>query len=270
MQIKHGDNIPKFENNTIENGERNVDKFNKLFERESAFWKDASENLSDDYFEKLIEDEILDDPFVDDNSTEQEPKQIQLDFEQYETLFKKADMFWNLATKSLKDEEYEKLVGVYVESETITWNNLSSDVFLSDPNSNDQIQSPKPSKMTKYQLPEDIQFFTCIECGNNFSDKENLTEHMESHIKQELYKCNTCFSQFASEAELKTHNAVHEDVKPFPCDFCKKSFKIISQLRIHKDFSHTEDKPISCNFCSRNFKQFDALQKHRLVHQESM
>ena len=352
--IKHGDSITNIiaEDNTMDTEERNDDKFNELFEREKLFWKNASENLNDEYYEKLIEDEIVDEPFIME-CEEQQPNQ---DFEQYETLFKKADLFWNLADKSLEEDEFEKLVDVYITSEKITWNSLRSDVFLSDKSSasqnestkpsevvkyqlpektqfftciecgnnfsdeetltvhmkshvkqeelkahsavhedvkpflcdvckksfksmsqmtihkdfnhTDQNESTKPSEMVKYQLPEKIQFFTCIECGNNFNDKETLTVHMRSHVKQELYKCGKCFVGFAKKSELKAHSVVHEDVKPFPCDLCKKCFKSMSQLRIHKDFNHTgSNKPLSCNFCSRHFKQFDALQKHRLSHQ---
>ena len=53
---------------------------------------------------------------------------MDIDFEPYLNLFKKGDKFWNLATKNLKDEEYEKLVQIYIASEKITWNNLTSDV----------------------------------------------------------------------------------------------------------------------------------------------
>merc|ERR1712129_50551 len=262
MKIKHEESSSKVEENLIEKCERNVDKFNELFQRESLFWKDASENLSDEYFEKLIEDEIVEDPFVEEDSMNVETPTFKLDFEQYETLFKKAETFWNLATNSLPDEDFDKLVGVYVESEQITWNTLSSEVFLSDQNSNGQNKLAQPS-----QIPEKTTFFKCNECGSNFHTKVALAKHMESHVKQEMFGCKSCIAEFASEEELKSHKSTHEDVKPFLCEMCRKSFKTNSQLRIHKDFSHTEDKTLSCNFCSRNFKQFDALQKHRLMHQ---
>ena len=38
--------------------------------------------------------------------------------------------FRNLTTKNLKDEEYDKLVQIYIASEKITWSNLTSDMFL--------------------------------------------------------------------------------------------------------------------------------------------
>ena len=174
-------------------------------------------------------------------------------FEQYEPLFRKADLFWSLATENLKDEEYEKLVGVYVDTDAISWNNLSSDVFTS---------------LKKSPKTEVNETFMCIHCSDAFNSKDALNVHIESHVKQELLKCATCPFQFLTEKELKEHEIVHLEVKPYKCDVCNKTFKMKSQLRIHKDFSHADDKPLRCNFCARNFKQFDALQKHRLMHQE--
>ena len=37
----------------------NIEKFNQLFETESKFWQEASDKLSDEYYEKLIENEIV-------------------------------------------------------------------------------------------------------------------------------------------------------------------------------------------------------------------
>ena len=158
---------------------------------------------------------------------------MDIDFEPYLNLFKKGDKFWNLATKNLKDEEYEKLVQIYIASEKITWNNLTSDVFLAKPRTG-EAEGGQGSTKSAAAISDLI--------------------------------CQTCDVKFEKQEDLNVHLPSHEDVKPFVCDICPKTFKLSNQLRLHKEFNHSQDKPLTCNFCFRHFKQFDALQKHRQIH----
>ena len=288
MKIKHEEPDPQIKikiNIKDTRYERDDDKFNESFEKELLYWKNASENLSNENFEKLIEDEIIDEPFVNNEDITDEDiiPNNQIDFEKYETLFKKADTFWGYANNCFSEEEYGKLVGIYVESDQITWSTLTSDVFLAEKTPQGgsnlcsvqsyqqhyQNQSNSNNNPVKQEPAENMKYYTCTECHNSFSSQETLQTHMASHAKKKVYKCKVCTSWFTSEDEIESHKAYFhtEDVKPFLCDLCRKTFKTNSQLKIHKDFSHTEDLTLSCNFCKRIFKQFDALQKHRLVHQ---
>ena len=289
MKIKHEEPDPQIKikiNIKDTRFERDDDKFNESFEKELLYWKNASENLSDENFEKLIEDEIIDEPFANNEDITDEDiiPNNQKDFEKYETLFKKADTFWGYANNCFSEEEYGKLVGIYVESDQITWSTLTSDVFLAEKTPQGgssnlssvqsyqqhyQNQSNSSNNPVKQEPAENMKCYTCTECQNSFSSQETLQTHMASHTKKKVYKCKVCTSWFTSEDEIESHKAYFhtEDVKPFLCDLCRKTFKTNSQLKIHKDFSHTEDLTLSCNFCKRIFKQFDALQKHRLVHQ---
>ena len=204
------------------------DKFDMSFEAEAEFWRLASETLSDQaYYEQLVAAEVMDIPF-----TEQQEENIDK-FETFQALFQKGDKFWALAKQNLKEEEFERLVEIYIVSDQvlcltlnlyvylylaalqITWDSLTSDVFLT-----------KPAN----------------------------------------FPCSTCSQTFPTEVELSVHTATQHEDKPFVCDLCPKAFKMARELRIHKDFNHSEDKPLSCNYCSRHFKQFDALQKHRYIH----
>ena len=135
MKIKHDETDSKIKikiNIKDVKYERDEDKFNESFEKELLYWKNASENLSEEHFEKLIENEVVDEPFFDEDIENQEVPMDQIDFEKYESLFKKADTFWGHATSCFNDEEFGKLVGIYVESDQITWNTLTSEVFLAE------------------------------------------------------------------------------------------------------------------------------------------
>ena len=216
----------KLANDNIAKKQNDFEKFNESFEQESDFWKNASVSLDQSDFEKLVEEQCLEEPFCDD-------VQMDIDFEPYLNLFKKGDKFWNLATKNLKDEEYEKLVQIYIASEKITWNNLTSDVFLAKPRTG-EAEGGQASTKSAAAITDLI--------------------------------CQTCDVKFEKQEDLNVHLPSHEDVKPFVCDICPKTFKLSNQLRLHKEFNHSQDKPLTCNFCFRHFKQFDALQKHRQIH----
>merc|ERR1712098_111224 len=149
-----------------------VEKFNRSFYEENEFWKNASKSLDEEGFEKLVEEECLEDPF---EST------MEIDFEPYLNLFKKGHKFWDLATKNLQDQEYEKLVQIYIASEKITWNNLTSDAFLSQPNhKNRNGQKSKNDSTTSNPASNDDRL-TCNFCFRRFKQFDALQKHREMH-----------------------------------------------------------------------------------------
>jgi len=192
-----------------------LEKFNKSFNEENEFWKKASKSLDEDGFEKLVEEECLDDPF--DNAME-------IDFEPYLNLFKKGHKFWNLATKNLQDQEYEKLVQIYIASEKITWNNLTSDAFLSQPKQKIDDQKTKPVSSTdpreavknKEEEPkvegenEDTKPFNCDLCPKIFKIANQLKLHKEfNHSNDGRLTCNFCFRRFKQFDALQKHREMH-------------------------------------------------------------
>ena len=115
--------------------------FNKSFEKDSKFQKNAYETLDDDEYDKFVEESFLrkkndfnkynksfekQNDFwrnasvsIDEDNFEKlleeeclvepfvEVPEMDNDFEPYMNLFKKGDLFWNLGRKNLKDVEYE-------------------------------------------------------------------------------------------------------------------------------------------------------------------
>ena len=207
------DEYDKFVEESLMKSKNDFNKFNESFEKQNEFWRNASISMDEDNFEKLVEEECLEEPFV-------EVPEMDIDFEPYLNLFKKGDMFWNLATKNLKDEEYEKLVQIYIASEKITWNNLTSDVFLA-----------KPSLKLKVENSEIIQKPVIA------SDKPEETKDADD-VKPFL--CDLCQKAFKLSNQLKIHKEFnHAQDRPLTCNFCHRVFKQFDALQKHRQM-HTE------------------------------
>ena len=53
--------------------------------------------------------------------------------------------------------------------------------------------------------------------GMNFSQNNNLTIHMWTQIKGNLYQCAQCDMSFSQNCNLKTHIRKHAGDRPYQC-----------------------------------------------------
>ena len=202
------DEYDKFVEENLLRKKNDFNKFNESFEKESEFWRNASISMDEDNFEKLVEEECLEEPFLDI------PPEMDIDFEPYLNLFKKGDMFWNLATKNLKDEEYEKLVQIYIASEKITWNNLTSDVFLAKPSLKVETSENAPNGSDKLEdtNSDDVKPFLCDLCQKAFKLSNQLRIHKEfNHAQDRPLTCNFCHRVFKQFDALQKHRQMHTE-----------------------------------------------------------
>ena len=73
----------------------------------------------------------------------------------------------------------------------------------------------------------------CEECGEAFSQMNNLKLHRTIHTGQRVHICEVCNKHFLRSHELKVHMSVHSDEKPFKCETCEKCFSRNGALKIH-------------------------------------
>ncbi|XP_071391823.1 zinc finger protein 383-like [Centroberyx affinis] len=115
----------------------------------------------------------------------------------------------------------------------------------------------------------DNQEFLCGICGARLDSSENLTHHLESHVK-ERKTCPTCGKDYSTEALLRIHMRVHTGEMPYSCKDCGRRFRKISCLHSHTRI-HTGEKPYKCNMCFRKFSYRATCIKHiKTIHKDKM
>ncbi|GIY65412.1 hypothetical protein CDAR_108821 [Caerostris darwini] len=75
--------------------------------------------------------------------------------------------------------------------------------------------------------------YECEVCGNRFTVKCNLKNHLLKHnIREECRKCDRCHTEFVQERHLDSHKRVHTD-KEIECSKCKRTFTNKCDLTMH-------------------------------------
>ena len=65
---------------------------------------------------------------------------------------------------------------------------------------------------------------TCEKCGNSFTTKRQLNQHM-AKVHEEKFKCGICGLCCPKSSNLKEHiSRVHAKIKHFVCHTCGKDF----------------------------------------------
>ncbi|GAB0097726.1 hypothetical protein DMENIID0001_133920 [Sergentomyia squamirostris] len=130
------------------------------------------------------------------------------------------------------------------------------------------------------------QVFQCEQC-NNYIDREELLEHMMSHLRdieplpetdtvqksegiKDKLKCPLCGREFNSRNGLKYHlNQVHKKIKDVKCEICSRAFGCRSTLNNHMRNVHRSERNFACQECPRTFKIASSLYIHRkMVHSD--
>lgn len=74
--------------------------------------------------------------------------------------------------------------------------------------------------------------YKCDLCGQTYSKKAVLKEHMNKHLNIKPYECKVCNKQFFLRVRLLTHMAVHR-APTFQCEVCCKSFNRKDNMKSH-------------------------------------
>lgn len=110
---------------------------------------------------------------------------------------------------------------------------------------------------------------SCDLCGNTFSYKQLLIDHMQTHHINIKFSCNLCFAEFQSNLQLSKHNreSHNNDVK-YKCEECDVEFCELSFLAQHVKVLH-EAQRFHCSYpgCLKTFSsKSHSTRHHRLIH----
>ncbi|XP_054461643.1 zinc finger protein 84-like [Anoplopoma fimbria] len=83
------------------------------------------------------------------------------------------------------------------------------------------------------KCPDGKKLFSCSDCGNRFSTKGTLKEHMRIHTGEKPFSCTVCGKRFSRKGHLTQHMPVHTGEKRFSCSMCNKRFAWCSQITRH-------------------------------------
>ncbi|KAM4031025.1 uncharacterized protein ACNLHF_018599 [Anomaloglossus baeobatrachus] len=109
--------------------------------------------------------------------------------------------------------------------------------------------------------------FLCSKCGKSFSKITHYIRHQSVHIGVKPYTCAECGKSFSDRSYLSRHQRMHTDLisKPFKCPECEIRFMNQYELVAHCKI-HTGKKPFECSQCGKRFTRNYQLLKHEKVH----
>ncbi|XP_042628015.1 zinc finger protein 574-like isoform X1 [Cyprinus carpio] len=125
----------------------------------------------------------------------------------------------------------------------------------------------------------------CPHCGQGFTRRSRLREHVFQHTGEKLFNCKICKKSFPSPANLLRHNLTHGGSRVFSCPLCDKRFFQPTSLKRHmlihqggesqerkvrgrgKGRGQSSDGRLHiCPECPASFKFEAQLNSHRLLH----
>ncbi|KAK7157566.1 hypothetical protein R3I93_008914 [Phoxinus phoxinus] len=124
----------------------------------------------------------------------------------------------------------------------------------------------------------------CPHCGQGFTRRSRLREHVFQHTGEKLFNCKICKKSFPTPANLLRHNLTHGGSRIFNCPLCDKRFFQPTSLKRHmlihqgkpqerrvrgrgKGRGQSSDGHLHiCPECPASFKFESQLKSHRLLH----
>nr|CAD7256285.1 unnamed protein product [Timema shepardi] len=144
------------------------------------------------------------------------------------------------------------------------------------------IHAVNPNKLseepwsTLNHADESVDRHCCLLCGNSFQTLELCLEHSNSHLDTEGFVCNMCLLHFSNKSELTNHMDDHradekrllrvEGSKRLICTVCGRKFNNERTWKAHSCASEPSKKLFKCTECNKSFLTEERLTFHGILH----
>ena len=130
----------------------------------------------------------------------------------------------------------------------------------------DRHQIVHSSIMEQSKLTRDPgDMFICIICSNQFTEYDDLLNHMrqdhKSTSEKQEYSCQLCDKSFNTLFNIMRHAKTHDENATHACSVCGKKYGMGNDLIDHV-LRHENYKPFSCKTCDKSFLKQYKLKKH--------
>jgi len=93
------------------------------------------------------------------------------------------------------------------------------------------------------------ELFACNRCGNEYSSKNRVQQHIATKHDGIRYPCEECHFTGSEPKSLKQHvKTIHENIR-ISCDFCESTHATKNHLKLHVQSKH-EGIRYPCSLCS--------------------
>ncbi|KAJ2942681.1 hypothetical protein O0L34_g2151 [Tuta absoluta] len=132
----------------------------------------------------------------------------------------------------------------------------------------DKTNTPKVNKAEKVE-PE-LTVLSCGLCKETYSDKKELSDHIESHRDDK--KCKLCSETFKSWPTLVGHRFTHLSKNEYRCHMCTKTFLVHADAMVNMEYHYMnkhfdgEKTRIACKECHKTYPTPYRLRKHVITY----
>ncbi|CAL8129151.1 unnamed protein product [Orchesella dallaii] len=114
-----------------------------------------------------------------------------------------------------------------------------------------------------------IRPYPCEICGKRYFCKQELDDHIESHLNEKPHQCQQCGKRYSQRGGLRGHiKRAHRNGRKVKCLECQHSFVDQTALKRHhlQIHSNPSERPLGCLFCTRRFFNKQSWESHVRTH----